>query len=169
MIKPKEEWPQAEVGELEDDSEDKKEKPKFTLSTSDKLHELLVRYSSWKSRQRRVAGLLKFKKFLMHHECCENRGKYLTRNDLEEATVAIVTLLQRETYSGEKKDLEKRGNVKVSRKIVRLRPLLIDGVIRVGRCISEAPIALRATFAMINLSKHHVSFHEIAHLTCHLI
>ena len=105
----------------------------------------------------------------MHHECCENRGKYLTGNDLEEATVAIVTLLQRETYSGEKKDLEKRRNVKVSGKIVRLRPMLIDGVIRVGGRISEAPIALGATFAIITPSKHHVSLHEIAHVTCHLI
>ena len=44
LLKPKEKWPQDEVGELEDDSEVKREKRIFTLSTSDKLHELLKQW-----------------------------------------------------------------------------------------------------------------------------
>ena len=39
MLRPKEEWPPAEVGELEYESEVEKEKPMFTQSTSDKLYE----------------------------------------------------------------------------------------------------------------------------------
>ena len=66
----------------------------------------------------------------MHYESCENRGNYLTGNDLLEATVAIVKLVQRETHSEEIKALETRGNVKGSSKIARLRPMLVDGVIK---------------------------------------
>ena len=44
MLKPEEEWLQAEVGELSADNlEVKNEKPTFTLLTSEKLHELLMR------------------------------------------------------------------------------------------------------------------------------
>ena len=47
LLKPEEEWPQAEVGEQsEDNLEVKNENPIFTLPTSDNLYELLVRYSS---------------------------------------------------------------------------------------------------------------------------
>jgi len=52
------------------------------------------------------------------------RELLLTGNDLGEATVVIVKMVQRETLRREK-DLEKRGNVKFLRKIVRLRPILI--------------------------------------------
>ena len=64
------------------------------------------------------------------------RELLLTGNDLREATVVIVKMVQRETLRREK-DLEKRGNVKFLRKIVRLRPILIYGVIRVGSQISN--------------------------------
>ena len=125
-------------------------RPIFTLSTSDKLHELVVRYSSWKTLQRTTAWLLKLKKCLMYYESCENRGNNLdvaiTRNDWEEATVAIVKLVQRETHSEEIKDLEKHGNVKGSSKIARVRPMLVDGVIRVGGRISEAPFPREPRF-----------------------
>ena len=65
LSKPEEDWPQAEVGRLpEDDLEVKNEKAIFNLTISDKLHELLVRYSSWAVLQRKVAWLLKFKAYL---------------------------------------------------------------------------------------------------------
>ena len=131
--------------------------PIFTISPSDKLHELVVRYSSWKTLQRTTAWLLKLKKCLMYYESRENRGNYLTGNDLEEATVAIVKLVQRETYSEEIEDLEKRGNVKGPSKIARVQPMLVDGAVRVGGRISEAPISPGAKFPMITLPKHHVS------------
>ena len=147
---------EAEVGELsEDNLEDKNEKPIFTLPTSDKLHELLVRYSSWTVLQRNIAWLLKFKAYLMHRN--GSNSKYLTTEDLEKATVAIVKLVQREMYSEEIGDLEKRGNVKGTSGIIRLRSVLIGGVIRVGGRISEAPITQGAKCPMIISPKHHVA------------
>ena len=156
LLKPEEEWPQAEVGELsEGNLEVKNERPIFTLPTLDKLHELLVRYSSWTVLQRKIAWLLKFKAYLVHRN--GSNSKYLTTEYLEKATVAIVKLMQREMYSEEIGDLEKRGNVKGTSGIVRLRPVLIGGVIRVGGRISEAAITQGAKCPMIIPPKHHVA------------
>ena len=60
-------------------------------------------------------------------------------------------------YSEEIGDFEKRGNVKETSGIVRLRSVLIDGVMRVGGRISEAPITQRAKCPMIIPPKNHVA------------
>ena len=63
----KKKGPQTDFGELpDDDLEVKHEKVIFTLTSSGKLHELLVRYSSWTVLLKRVAWLLKFKAYLKH-------------------------------------------------------------------------------------------------------
>lgn len=48
LTKPKEDWPRFEIDAFpEDDPAVKNEWPIFTLTLSEKLHEFLVRYSSW--------------------------------------------------------------------------------------------------------------------------
>ena len=162
LSRAEEEWPQADLGELpEDDLEVNNEKAIFTLSALDNLHELLVRYSSWTVLQEKVAWLLKFNAYMyqQHHKDhkVDNSVKYLTTEVLERSTNAIVKLVQNEVYQKEIGDLMKRGNVKSSSGIVRLRPVLVNGVLRVGGRISEAPIALEAKFPMIVPQKHHVT------------
>lgn len=140
MSKPEEDWPEAEVGQLpEDDLEVKNEKAIFNMTISDKLYELLMRYSSWAALQRTVTWLLKFKAYLQCPKGSNiNSGaKYLTTKDLEKATIAIIKLVQSEVYQEEIGDLEKRGNVKRSSGIVKPRPMLVEGVVRVGGCISD--------------------------------
>ena len=61
----------------------------------------------------------------------------------------MVKLVQSEVYQEEIEDLKKRRNVKCSSGIVRLRPALVNGVLRVRGRISEALIALEAKFPMI--------------------
>ena len=71
--------------------------------------------------------------------------------DLEKATFTIVKLVQREVYAEEIQDLETRGHVKRSSKIVKLRPILDDCVMRVGGRITDAPIAFDAKCQMPNV------------------
>ena len=173
LAEPESEWPQTEIGELtEDEMEIKNEKPIFTSTTSGKLHELLVKYSSWTVLQRKVAWLLKFKAYLQCRKggAANSIAKYLTTEELERATTTIVKLVQSEAYEEEIGDLKKRGNVKGSSGIVKLRPVLVNGVLRVGGRIPEAPIALEAKFPMIVPPKHHVTqlliqayHHKLAH------
>ena len=105
--------------------------------------------------------MLKFKAYMyLLHRKDNNVGnsvKYLTTEDLERSTSAIVKLMQNEVYQEEIGDLMKRGNVKSSSGIVRLRTVLVNGVLRAGGRISEAPIALEAKFPMIVPPKHHVT------------
>ena len=175
LMNPEQEWPSAEVNVLaEDDSEIKVDKPIFTMTEPDKLHEMLLRYSSWSVLQRKVAWILKFKAYLQCHRAKDvtssDYANYLTTEDLDGSTIAIVKLVQREVYAEEIKDLKKQGYVKGSSKIVKLRPVLSDGVLRVGGRIPEAPITFGAKFPMIVPPKHHVtqiliaSFHQkLAH------
>ncbi|XP_073230048.1 uncharacterized protein [Porites lutea] len=151
----------------EDDQELKGEIAIFTLTLLEKLHELLVKYSSWTVLQRKVAWLLKFKVYLQYRKDKKaDIEKHLTTADLEKATLTIVKLVQREVYAEEIQDLETRGHVKRSSKIVKLRPILDDGVMRVRGRITDAPIAFDAKFPMIVPPKHHVaqlliaSFHQ---------
>ena len=65
LLNSEENWPSQEPGELPDDeAEVKNEKPIFVVTEPDKLQELLMCYSSWAILQRKVAWLLKFKKYL---------------------------------------------------------------------------------------------------------
>ena len=67
LMKPEEDWPCFEIEALpEDDQELKGERAIFTLTLPEKLHELLVKYSSWTVLQRKVAWLLKFKVYLQY-------------------------------------------------------------------------------------------------------
>ena len=126
-----------------------------------------MKYSSWTVLQRKVAWLLKFKAYLQYRKDKKaDIEKHLTTADLEKATLTIVKLVQREVYAEEIQDLETRGHVKRSSKIVKLRPILDDCVMRVGGRITDAPIAFDAKFPMIVPPKHHVaqlliaSFHQ---------
>lgn len=83
------------------------------------MHEFLVRYSSWSVLLRKLAWLLKF----------NSSSKYLTTDDLQKATTAVVRLVQNEAYADEMGDLEKGKNVKRSSRIAKLRPMLDNGVI----------------------------------------
>lgn len=117
------------------------------MQPPNRMHEFLVRYSSWSVLLRKLAWLLKF----------NSSSKYLTTDDLQKATTAVVRLVQNEAYADEMGDLEKGKNVKRSSRIAKLRPMLDNGVIRVGGRISEAAIAFGAKFQMIMPPGHHVT------------
>ncbi|XP_044165822.1 uncharacterized protein LOC122949828 [Acropora millepora] len=141
------------------DPEIKNEKPIFVTTGPEKLREILTRYSSWTVLLRRIAWLLKFKECLR----CRKRDdkfeltKHLTAEDLKLSAVAIVNLAQREVFSEEIKDLEKRGNVKRSSKLVKLRPIFDNGLMRVGGRIVDAPVSPDARFPMIVPPNHSVT------------
>ena len=101
LMKPEEDWPCFEIEALpEDDLELKGERAIFTLTLPEKLHELLVKYSSWTVLQRKVTSLLKFKAYLQYRKDKKaDIEKHLTTADLEKATLTIVKLVQREVRS----------------------------------------------------------------------
>ena len=162
LRKPEEEWPSSEVDALpEDDPELKNEKPIFALALSSALHKMLLKYSSWFMLQRRVTWLLKIKAYLRSRKnklwISSSDTRFLSKADLEEATTAIVKLVQKEVYAEEIKALESQDQIKTSSKIAKLYPAPIGGVLRVGGRITEAPVSFGAKFPMIIPPKHHVT------------
>ena len=101
-MKTVEDWPCFEIEVLpEDDQELKGEIAIFTLTLLEKLHELLVKYSSWTVLQRKVAWLLKFKAYIQYRKDEKaDIKKDLATVDLEKETLTIVKLVQREVYAG---------------------------------------------------------------------
>ena len=101
-MKPEEDWPCYEIEALaEDDQGLKGERAIFTLTLQEKLHELLVKYSSWTVLQRKVAWLLKFKAYIQYRKDEKaDIKKDLATVDLEKETLTIVKLVQREVYAG---------------------------------------------------------------------
>ena len=100
------------------------------------MHEFLVKYSSWSVLLQKVAWLLKFKSYPKKDKD-NSSSRYLTIDDLQKATTAVVRLVQNEAYADQMGDLEKGKNVKHSSRIVKLRPMLDNGVIQVGGRISQ--------------------------------
>lgn len=168
LSKSEEHWPHSEIGDvLEDEAEVKNERPVFMVTAPDKLQELLTRYSSWAMLLRKVAWLLKFKEYLKQR--CLNRDtrsdidKNLTTEDLESATKAIVKLVQRQVYPQEMRELERSKPVKLTSSIVKLHPVLIENILRVGGRITEAPTSFDSKHPMIVPSSHHVTRLLIEH------
>ena len=157
LSKPEEDWPHIEIAALREEDPGVKNEAIFTLTVPDKLHELLKKYSSRNVLQRKIAWLLKFKVYLQHLKqkgtVSATSHKYLMTANLEKANIAIVKLVQREVYAVEIKNLENHGNVKPLSKIAKLRPVLIDGVMRIGGRISEAPVAFGAKFGPLNVKR----------------
>ena len=86
LSQPEAEWPTTEIGDLpENNLEVKVEKAIFTLQSSSRMHEFLVKYSSWSVLLRKVAWLLKFKSYLKKDKDSSS-SKYLTTDDLQKAT-----------------------------------------------------------------------------------
>ena len=128
LSQPEAEWPTTEIGDLpENNLEVKVEKAIFTLQSLNSMHEFLVRYSSSSVLLQKVAWLLNFKSYLKKDRDSSS-SKYLTTDDLQKATTAVVRLVQNEAYANEMGDLEKGKNVKHSSRIVKLRPMLDNGV-----------------------------------------
>ena len=126
------------------------EKAIFTLQSPNRMHEFLVKYSSWSVLLRKVAWLLQFKSYLKKDKD-NSSSKYLTKDDLQKATTAVVRLVQNEAYP------KKGKKVKHSSRIVKLWPMLDNGVMQVGGRICQAAIAFGAKFPMIMPAEHHVT------------
>ena len=128
------------------------------------IYELLERYSSWNVLKGKIVWLTRFKNLLSGRTL--NGGKP-TIPELEQATNDIVKMTQRQVYSEEYNDLNKKKNVKVTSSIAKLNSFVDgDSVIRVGSRLELAPLSYDAKFPPV-LPKHHwVSQLLARHIHC---
>ncbi|KAJ8049157.1 hypothetical protein HOLleu_01772 [Holothuria leucospilota] len=129
-------------------------------------------HSSWNKLRRGAAWLVRFKKYLHNKykgkgsDGCE-RGP-LTLLEIQEAERAILRLVQGTTFPEVVRQLQGSENVKGWKnpglsQFRKLRPILFDGIIRVGGRLRRAPISDEVKHPTVLPNRHHVTNLVILH------
>ena len=161
LTKPDEEWSKDKFEVQADDHlKIKKELCHINLEALSVVDELVSRSSCWIETLRRVAWVLKFVdwiKSLKNHVQPEEGQNRLSIGDLEKAKKRTVAVVQRKSFPAEMKSLEKGMHGQSSIPLIRLKPMIKDGVMRVGGRLLLAPISDDAKNPMLLPKDHHIS------------
>ena len=103
------------------------------------LQQMLQRFSSFNRLKRSVGWLVRFKSYLMKRKDGAVSTEPLSAEELDAAEEDIIRLVQREKFSEELDDLLK-GGLKKKSSLVKLRPILHNGIIRVGGRLQFSPL-----------------------------
>ena len=103
------------------------------------LKKLIETCSSWRILQRRVAWLVRFCHWIQNERVACSIGP-LTLEELSQSTQVIVRSIQSECFPEDIKQVKKSNEVKKSSNLRNLRPVLVDGVQRVGGRLQRAVV-----------------------------
>ena len=103
------------------------------------LKKLIEICSSWRILQRRVAWLVRFCHWIQNKRVARSIGP-LTLEELSQSTQVIVRSIQSECFPEDIKQVKKSNEVKRSGNLRNLRPVLVDGVLRVGGRLQKAVV-----------------------------
>ena len=158
-------WPDqpASIPPLEDDEEVKREPSTFFTSERDDntgISDLIERFSSWYSLQKAVAWLNRFKHYCMHKYLPNKPSPStdpLSVKEIRNATDDIVKAVQRKTYAKDIDCIQRFPNKRTTGDLCKLDPVRIDGILRVGGRLQNAPIPVSQKHPIILPGKHHVT------------
>ena len=119
------------------------------------LQQMLQRFSSFNRLKRSVGWLVRFKSYLMKRKDGAVSTEPLSAEELDAAEEDIIRLVQREKFSEELDDLLK-GGLKKKSSLVKLRPILHNGIIRVGGRLQFSSLPEESKHPAI-LPRHHVT------------
>ncbi|KAK3727376.1 hypothetical protein QZH41_006038 [Actinostola sp. cb2023] len=179
LWKSEEHWPQQPELNItidDNDSEVKRETKTFTVSSSDSpdvIVRMILHFSSWFKLKRYVAWIRRYRSNVL---CASRKRKEqekvtfatekpqpITTQELQHAEKEILTYVQKLCFAGEMSSF-----VKKSSQLHKLNPLKIDGLLRVGGRLRNAPIAEEAMHPILLPKKHHVvnlivrHYHELS-------
>lgn len=101
------------------------------------LKELIGSCGSWLTSQRRVAWIFRFCHWIMDKRAARVTGS-LSLEELNQATRVIVRSVHNECFLENVKTLKKGKEAKKASKLANLRPVLLNGTLRVGSRLQEA-------------------------------
>ena len=132
------------------------------------LSRLIESCSSWLTLQRRVAWIARFCQWVADKRIAGSTGPLISE-ELNQSTEVIVLSVQNESFPEDVREVKLNKEVKKSNKLGNLRPVLVDGVLRVGGRLQKAVAISRDEKHPVVLPKrHHVSqlivrhYHESA-------
>ena len=141
-------------------------------SQSDFMDRLINKHSSWFRLQKSVAWLLRFKQFCrsryLNHDVSLETGRLST----QELVYARNVVLKQVQVSSFRADIERLSNASSaipskSSPLLKLCPILEDGLLKVGGRMRYAPLNYAAKHPVLLPEKHHVTsliirdFHQI--------
>ena len=154
LWQPKDEWTSKEL-KPEETAESTIATTTTTVTSPSQIDQLLRRYSSWPHLLRVMSWLLRFIKAARKQE--PRRSGALKLVEIQDASREITRLIQLEFYKEEYRALQRQEHVKRSSKLSNLDPFLVDGIIRVGGRIRNAPLPPDAVHPMILPKDHPVA------------
>lgn len=118
--------------------------------------DLIYRYSDWRRLVRATAWLAKFIKYI-RSKVPEELSRHLSVSDLKQAEVIILRRVQLEVFRDEIDALEKGLEIPRKSKLVALRPMLKDGLLRVGGRLQNAELSEMQRHPVVIPAKHKVT------------
>ena len=108
----------------------------------DVIGSLLERCSSWHAIQKRIAWLVRFREYCIRRYLYSGdvRTGLLTVPEMEAAQLEVVRQVQAVEYYEELAALRKNAQLPKSSQLIKLCPILEDGVIRVGGRLEKADL-----------------------------
>ncbi|KAK3747784.1 hypothetical protein QZH41_013322, partial [Actinostola sp. cb2023] len=167
LWKSEEHWPQQPELNItidDNDSEVKRETKTFTVSSSDSpdvIDRMILHFSSWFKLKKYVAWILRYRSKVLSASrkrkqqekvtFATEKPQSITTEELQHAEKEILTYVQKLCFAGEMSSF-----VKKSSQLHKLNPLKIDGLLRVGGRLRNAPIEEEAMHPILLPKKHHV-------------
>ncbi|KAJ8021095.1 hypothetical protein HOLleu_40866 [Holothuria leucospilota] len=137
------------------------------------LDKFFDRYSTWNALRKGVAWLLRFKTYLCsmsktRRDTTRVEQGRLSVSEIADAENAIFKYVQRVSFLGIEGDVKELPVRKWNRDsrlkgLIKLHPVLIDGVMRVGGRIKHAPVSEDVKHPIILPCHHHVTGLIIVH------
>jgi len=133
---------------------------------NDVLHELINRYSCWSKLKKAIAWLLKFKQWIVNRK--STPAAMLTVEDLQNAEISILKLVQRQTFPDVIRTVADLGSVEPERRVKKslkgfsplhqLNPFLDDQrVLRVGGRLENCDLPYDVKHQVILPTRHQVT------------
>ena len=121
------------------------------------VYKMMNHYSLWLKLQRCVAWLVRFCYWLRNRKT-PSSTEALTREELREATLLIMRLVQAQSFPEELRDFKANKVVKSCSRLAKLKPVLAEAVLRVGGRLEESVVlSYDEKHPIILPKKHHVS------------
>ena len=128
------------------------------------VDKLITYFSSWYKLKKTTAWILKFKAYVMSCRSKDIRlDKKLTVDDLRAAESALIMYEQRQCFGDVIQRMPNKMPVSKQSSVMKLDPIVVDGIMRVGGRLDRAPVGFEARHPIILAHVSHITHLIISH------
>ena len=137
-------------------------------NTTSLVDKLIIYFSSWYKLKKATVWILKFKAYVMSCRSKDIRlDKKLTVDDLRAAESALIMYAQRQCFGDVIQRMPNKEPISKQSSVMKLDPIVIDGIMRVGGRLDRAPVGFEARHPIILAHVSHLIISHFHVLTGH--